>query len=148
MVPAFGQNPAQNSTICTLADGKHLRVTYEPASTKNDLKAGTVWAPGKQPMILFSESSLSLAGTEIPVGAFSLYLIPGQQSWTLVVNRQVTAGSPYSKAADLVRAPMQIGKLPSKEGRFQVYFAHVAPQQCNLRFDYGNTRAWVEMKEK
>ena len=148
LLPAFAQNPAQNSTTCTLADGKHLRVTYEPVSAKLDLKDGQVWAPGNQPMILFSEADLTLAGTSIPIGAYSLYLVPGQAAWTLIVNRQVTAGAPYSKADDLVRAPMPIGKLPSKGAHFQAYFAHVAPQQCNLRVDYGNTRAWVEIKEK
>ena len=36
-----------------------------------------------------------------------MYLIPGEDEWTLVINKNVTAGSKYDEGDDLVRAPMQ-----------------------------------------
>jgi len=39
-----------------------------------------------------------------------VYVIPEKHSWTLVVNKNVTAGSKYDEKQDLVRAPMQLGE--------------------------------------
>jgi hypothetical protein len=90
-------------------------------------------------MLLFTQTGLRIGGAQIPAGAFSLFVIPGHDDWTLVVNRNVPEGSEYDEAQDLARTPMKTGEL---------YFAHVAPRQCNLRLYYGKTGAWAELQEQ
>lgn len=145
--PCIAAAQQQNST-CTFADGKSVSVTYTPVEATKDLSAGHPWSPGEKHMLLFTEVPTQIAGTTIPIGAYSLYLIPGQKEWTLVVNRGVNDGANYDKSGDVVRAPMQIGILPSKEDRFSAYLGQTAPGQCSIRFDYGKTRAWIELQEK
>ena len=43
-------------------------------------------------MLLFTQGATTLGGSPIPVGAFSMYVIPGRDEWTLIVNRNVTPG--------------------------------------------------------
>ena len=50
-------------------------------------------------MIIFTQTRLTLGNSEIPEGAYSLYVIPEKQNWTLVVNRNVTAGSKCRREA-------------------------------------------------
>ena len=99
-------------------------------------------------MLLFTQAELTLAKTAIPVGAYSMFVIPGKNSWTLIVNKNVTAGSKYDETQDLVRAPMETGQLSSPEKEFSVIFGHMAAKQCSMRFYYGKTGAWTEFMEK
>jgi hypothetical protein len=89
-----------------------------------------------------------LGNSEIPVGAYSLYVIPEEETWTLVVNKNVTAGSKYDEKQDLARAPMEIGQIDSPAKQPQILFGHTGAKQCNMRLYYETTGAWVEFKEE
>lgn len=138
----------QQSTTCTFTDGRSLSIRYTPASADKELTRAEAWSPGNQPMLMFTEVATQIAGAHVPVGAYRLYIVPDKDRWTLVVNRDVNDGAAYNRTDDLVRAPMQLESLPSKESTFEAYFGHIAPQQCSLRLDYGKTRATVQMNEK
>jgi hypothetical protein len=142
--------PATSTAVCTFADQKQMSVRYNQlvVDKKDELPLGKLWTPGDAPMDLFTETPLLLNSKEIPVGAYRVYLIPEKDKWTLIVNKDVTAGSKYDEQQDLVRAPMQTGKLPQAEPRFSIYFGHIAPKQCSMRVDVGKTRAWVDFDEK
>lgn len=143
--------PDPGSAVCTFADDKQVSMRFDrPTSNskKDDLPIGKLWAPGDSPMHLFTETPLSVSNKEIPVGAYSVYFIPGKNDWTMIVSKNVTEGSKYDQQQDLVRAPMETGKLPQAEPQLTVYFARIGPKQCNMRVDYGKTRAWVDFSQK
>ena len=145
------QKPAHPSasTLCTFADGKELSVRYEPEPfDKKQLPEGKVWQPGGTPTLLFTQAALTAGTSEIPAGAYSLYFIPAKKEWTLIVNKNVTAGSEYNEQQDIVRIPMEVGKLPSGADNLKIVFAHMAPQQCNMRLYRGKIGVWMEFKEK
>ena len=135
---------------CTFQDGKQLTVRYELGGMSKDkeLPMDVLWPSNGSPMYLFTQVELSLANSAIPVGAYSMYVIPGKEHWTLVINKGVSASIPYDQQQDLLRAPMQIGQLGQPANQVKVIFGHVAPKQCNMRIYYGKTGAWVEFKEK
>ena len=151
-----GKNPAKARTdtlnappaVCTLADGKQLSVQYKqpPAGRKEELSDGKGWPPSAS-MFLFTPVALTIGESLIPAGAFSLYIVPGHDDWTLIVNKNVTEGAEYDKKQDLLRTPMSIGSLSQPATELTVYFAHIAPKQCNLRLYYGRTGSWVEFRE-
>jgi hypothetical protein len=143
--------PEPGTAVCTFVDDKQMSVRYNrPAASgkKDELPIGKLWAPGDSPMHLFTEAPITVGTTQIPIGAYSVYLIPEKEKWTLIVNKNVTAGSKYDQQQDLVRAPMQTGKLTQVEKQLTIYFGHIAPRQCSMRVDYGQTRAWIEFDEK
>ncbi|HYH01249.1 MAG TPA: DUF2911 domain-containing protein [Terriglobales bacterium] len=148
---ANGQSDQQTSAYyCAFEDGKQLSVRYVPAQlTNKPPREGVVWSPGGSPAILFSEADLEVAGVSLPVGAYALYIIPGKEQWTMIVNKDVAAGAKYNKSADLVRIPMQTAKLGRPVDRLQIVLGREAPKQCNVRVYYDTVGAFgVELNEK
>ena len=99
-------------------------------------------------MFLFTQSALSLGNSQIPIGAYSIYFIPGKEDWTLILNKNVTEDSKYDEHQDLSRVEMQIGQISQPYQQFTVIFGHVAPKQCNLRMYVGKIGTWAEFKEQ
>lgn len=141
----------QGVSVCTFADGKELTVRYNRATydPKKELPAGKVWLPGNSPMSVFTDTTLRVGNAELPIGAYNMFLIPGKDAWTLIVNRNVTAGAAYDQKDDIVRVQMPTGKLPQPEKALSIYLGHVAPQRCEMRVDFGKVRAdGMEFDEK
>lgn len=138
----------QASTVCTFDDSKQFSIRYPEVSVKEDAKLpNSPWTPKHSPIYLFTQTPLQIGSSEIPAGAYSLYLEPGKTDWNLIVSRDV-AGQKYDKSKDLGRADMQTGTLPSASKVFTMYLGHIAPKKCTLRVDYGATRAFVDIAEK
>jgi hypothetical protein len=151
--PAFAQDTsvASNSPViaCTFEDGKQISIQYKNSATPNEEpRNGKPWRPAGLPMILFSETALTINKVDIAPGAYGLWLIPDKKNWTLVINKNVKADSPYDQAEDLVREPMEIGQLPQPAKQIDLGFAHMAAKQCNVRVYYGKIGSWAELDEK
>jgi hypothetical protein len=99
-------------------------------------------------MVLFAQTALTLGGSPIPTGAYNVFAIPGRNNWTLVVNKNVTAGSKYDEKDNIAKAQMDLGSLGEAEKDVRVSFAHSGPKQCSMRIDYGKTGAFVDFKEQ
>ena len=141
--------PDPETTTCTFEDGNEISARYTPTTTdKEKLQSGKIWTPGGSPIVLFTTTETTVASSTIPVGAFSLYVIPAKDRWTLIVNRNVNAESKYDERQDLARAPMELGQLGEPAKQLQLAFVHVAPKECNLRIYFGKDGAWAEFKEK
>jgi len=143
--------PDTTTTItCDFADDQEITVQYNHAvlSDKDQPRNGKVWLPGGSPMTLFTQVPLILNHVELPVGAYSVYVIPNKKEWTLVISKNVTNPKSYDDKQDLVRAPMELGAVDSPPKRLQASFAHVAPKQCSIRLYYEATGAFVEFNEK
>lgn len=158
---AWGQdststNPGPATASCNFSDQQQLAVQYQKLDLGKKAKDfigrqvpyGTVWEPGKQPLTLFTNSAVSIAGSNLPIGAYTMYFIPDKKQWTLVVSKNTNRSAAYDQSKDVVRAPMEIGQLPSPEPEFSVYFAHTGPKECTMRVDIAGTRAWVPFEQK
>jgi Protein of unknown function (DUF2911) len=155
LVSAVGISAAQNdpkgppTASCSFQDGKQITVRYNnETSTGRDLPSGKAWTPGGQPMLLFTQAPLVADKTDIPMGAYSMYIVREKDDWTLIVNKNVDAGSKYDKHLDVVRVGMLMGQLSEPQKEFTVFFGHTDPRQCNLRIYYGKNGTWAEFKEK
>lgn len=149
MIPAAAQQNAVGSTSsCTFQDGKQISIQYDKNGIvqKANLESGKLWTPGEKPMVLFTQTDLIIGTTQIPIGAYSVYLIPGKDRWTLVVNKNVKSGE-YNPQQDLVRLPMDVAHITQPQP-FSLVFAHMAPKQCNIRIYEGKTGTWAELHEK
>jgi hypothetical protein len=99
-------------------------------------------------MYLFTEAAISISNTEIPVGAYSMYVIPEKKQWTLIINKSVNEGKAYQQQQDVVRVALDTGDLSEPSEQIKLAFGHLAPKQCNLRIYYGKIGAWAEFEEK
>ncbi|HWW16762.1 MAG TPA: DUF2911 domain-containing protein [Candidatus Dormibacteraeota bacterium] len=140
--------PAQSTATCTLADDRQVFIRYNAVSAKTDKPSnGKPWAPGGTPMTLFTEAQLSFGGSTIPIGAFTVYPIPAKDKWTLVVNKNVTAGAPYDERQDLARATMETEQISQPADTLEVAFAHVG-SRCTLRIYFGKAASFADFTAK
>jgi hypothetical protein len=89
-----------------------------------------------------------LGNTSIPVGAYTLYLLPGKKDWTLIVSRNTSLDGKYDEKQDLARAQMDIGQLSTPADKLSLYFGHTGPRKCEINVDFGKLRGWVEFRQK
>jgi hypothetical protein len=132
------------STYCNFEDGNQVTAQYNPV-VKEQPHNGRVWGPG---ITLYVQTPLLLGNSEIGLGAYSVFLIPDKKNWTLIVNKNVTAGAAYDSTQDVARAPMEIGEISEPAKTLQLTFAHMAPKTCSLRVYYQKIGAFVDFTEK
>jgi hypothetical protein len=128
---------------CTLDDGRQVYIRYNAISTKTEKIAnGKPWSPGGAPMTLFTEAPLTFGGSTIPVGAYTVYPIPGRDKWTLVINKNVTPGAAYDEKQDLARSTIETDQIPQSDA-LEVAFAHYG-SKCTLRIVVGKTATFSD----
>jgi hypothetical protein len=135
---------AQQNASCDFDDGGQINIQYSP-TVKEQPRNGRVWAPG---ITLYVQTPLTLGGKTIGLGAYSVFLIPDRKNWTLIVNKNVTAGAAYNSADDVARASMDVGEIPQPVTTLQLSFGHMGPKQCSLRVYYQKTGAFTDFMEK
>ncbi len=141
-VAAWAQDDSSGaSATCNFDEDKQLVVQYQhvPINPRKPISAqvpsGKVWAPGGRAMTLFTNAPIQIGSRNLPIGAYTLFVVPNSKQWTLIVSKSTDTSGAYDPQQDLVRVPMDSGELPSPEENLSVSFAHVAPQQCNIRID-------------
>jgi DUF2911 family protein len=127
---------------------QRLTVNSKKAVFGHEIPYNKPWAPGGRPMTLFTNLPIAVDGHDIPVGGYTLFLIPSEKQWMLVISKSTDTSGRYDEADDLVRVPMDVGELSNPEDEFSVYFGHIAPNQCSMRVDLEKERAWVTFEKK
>jgi len=149
---APGQDSGATAT-CNFDEEKQLVVEYQPLTVNlkkalnSQVPFGKPWAPGGKPMTLFTNTPIELGSRMLPIGAYTMYVIPSAKQWTLIVSKSTDMSGAYNEQDDLVRVPMDSGELPNPQADLAVSFGHVAPTQCNLRIDlekYGHFTSFQE----
>lgn len=56
-----------------------------------DVPYGKLWRTGaNEPTMLHTTGAISIAGIEVGSGSYSLYTIPGEEEWVVIVNSSIT----------------------------------------------------------
>ena len=154
------KRPSPPGTAEVTLGGKKVTIDYSRPKTADPktgqprkvmggiVPYGKVWRTGaNEATSLKTEVDLMIGTLRVPAGSYTLYSIPGEKSWTLIVNKQTGQwGTEYSEAQDLGRAEMKVAKTPKPVDQFTVSFDKKNEGTANLMLDWENTRAWVEVK--
>lgn len=83
---------------------------------------GKVWRMGADEATLFkTDKEVSIGGTSIAAGTYSLYLLPEDSGAKLIVNKQTGQwGTKYDESQDLVRVALQKVKLEKPVDQFTI----------------------------
>jgi hypothetical protein len=150
---APGQENEGASATCNFDAEKQLVVQYQPFAfnpkkgLSGQVPLGKVWAPAGKPMSLFANTAVQVGSHMLPIGAYTLFVIPTSKQWTLIVSKSTDMTGAYDEKQDLVRVPMESGELPSPATNLNVAFEHIAPTECNLRLDldkYGHFTTFAQ----
>lgn len=107
------------NTTCNFDRNTQIAVDYEQFQLAAGNKAhatpvsyGTVWAPGGKPLTLFTNTPVSVGGEQLADGAYTMFIVPREKSWTLIISTSTDTSGKYDKNDDLARIPMDFGELP------------------------------------
>lgn len=106
---------------------------------------GRVWRLGANASTtLKADADITLGGTAIPAGSYSLFAEPGANGWTLIVNRQSGQwGTQHDPAQDFARIPMRVRTLAAPVEAFTMWLvpAGQGPARGTLVLAWGNVEA-------
>lgn len=144
------------SADCTLAAGKTIHVDYSSPRMKGRkiygglVPWGEVWRAGANEATTFVTSAdVTVGGKDVPAGRYTLFAIPNQDKWTLIVSKKTGEwGIPYpGEQFDFARTDMQVSKLDSPLENFTISFDN-SGGSCTMRFDWDTVRASVAISPK
>ena len=149
------ETSAEATATCSFDTEKELTAGYQrvPFNLKkpvlgHEVPYGKVWAPGGKPLTLFTNTPVEIGGMQLPVGAYTMFVVPNPKQWTLIISKSTDMTGKYDDHFDLVRVPMESGELPGPEPQFSAYFNHIAPNQCSLRLDLAKVGNWAVFQKK
>ncbi len=109
-MPVAGRESPFDSASVQLA-GAELKVCYgRPSMRDREIFGGlvpydTIWRTGaNEPTIVHVPVAADIAGIAVEPGPYALYTVPGQQQWTVIVNRSTTQWGIESQYTDEIRA--------------------------------------------
>jgi hypothetical protein len=115
-MPAAGRASPYDSAMVSLG-GRELKACYgRPAARGRTMIGGEavpygrLWRTGaNEPTILHLPFRARIAGMTVEPGSYSLYTIPGEREWSVIVNRSTTQWGHESSYTDAVRA-QEVGR--------------------------------------
>jgi hypothetical protein len=155
--PAQGEQQAlpspRDTTQTTIGDDR-IYVDYGRPSMRGRPIMGTlvpygqVWRTGaNEATTLVTTRELRIGGTSVPAGTYTLYTLPTESAWQLIINKQTGQwGTEYDQAQDLARIPMQVGRTPAPVEQFTIAMEPGGGNILNLVLTWENTRASVPME--
>jgi Protein of unknown function (DUF2911) len=132
-------------------NSKKISISYSAPSMRGrkimgDLVPyGQVWRTGANAATtLTTEGDLMIGKVHVPAGTYTLYTIPGEKEWTLIINKQTGQwGTKHDQAQDLGRTPMTVKPLASPAETFTIDIADAGQNRAMLNFTWENTQASV-----
>lgn len=142
---------------CKFADGNTVTVDYSQPSMRGRkiygglVPYGQVWRTGANEATTFVPTvNVSVAGTTVPKGNYTLFTLPTETSWKLIVSRKIGEwGIPYpGEQHDLTRVEMKNEKLSAPVEKFTISFDQQGGDACTMRLDWEKTRESVVVRER
>ena len=139
---------------CKFTDGKTITVDYSSPRMKGRkiygglVPYGQVWRADEATTFV-TDSDVMVGDKEVPAGSYTLFTIPNQDKWTLIISKKTGEwGIPYpGQADDFTRTDMKASATPSTVENYTISFDQNG-STCALHLDWENTRASVDISEK
>ena len=131
-IQAFAQKPivSPRDSVKINFNGKSIAINYGKPSMLGRKIFGEfvpyykVWRTGAgAATMLTTEADLEVDGAVVPRGAYSIYTLPAEDRWKLIINKQTGQwGTTYMPQLDLARIDLKIKKLktPIEECTFKL----------------------------
>jgi Protein of unknown function (DUF2911) len=110
---------------------------------------GEIWRAGANASTRISFSTAAkLNGTEVPAGKYTLYTIPGEKEWTMIIYKDATlsGASGYNQTNDLVRFKAVPVKLTEAVETFTIDINDIRDESATLNLVWEKTRVPVKLE--
>lgn len=129
-------------------DGANIAITYGRPSLKGRAVGkdvapfGKEWRTGAdEATTLETDKALTFGTLAVPAGTYTLYTLPGENEWQLVVSKKTGQwGVPYPAGEDVGRVPMKVEKAATPVEQLTISIDDT-PTGGTLSVAWGTTKA-------
>ena len=146
----------------TFSDGKKITVDYsrpkindpktgEPRKIMGGLVPyGKEWRTGANEATTFvTDANVKVGDLSVPAGHYTLYSIPGESEWTIIINKQTGQwGTVYKEDQDLGRTKVNSSKTPETVQQFTISFDPANGKSTAMNLEWENTKVSVPITEE
>ena len=148
-------SPPGNASL-KFDDGKMVTIDYSRPSMRGRkifgglVPDGQVWRAGANAATsMKTDVGLEIGGTMVPAGIYTLYVLPAENDWKLIINKQTGQwGTEYNQGQDLARVPMKLDHLSQPVEMYTISFDKTGAGSAVLKLEWENTSASVKVSEK
>jgi hypothetical protein len=131
--------------------GKQVTIDYNAPSMRGRKIFGGLepyghwWRTGANPATTLKTAvDLKIGTATVPAGTYTLYTIPSETTWKLIINKQTGQwGTVYNESQDLARVDMQKNTLPQPQEKMSISFENTQGNQTQLHVRWETTDVWV-----
>jgi Protein of unknown function (DUF2911) len=102
---------------------------------------GKVWRTGANNATSIQISNdITIGGKVLPAGTYSLWTIPGEEEWTIIINSKQGWGTQYDEAGDVMRFKAKATKTAEATETVTINIADIDAngKDANLEIRWGN----------
>jgi len=148
------KRPSPHDTASVTLKGKKISIDYGRPFLKGRKVGqelapyGKVWRTGAdEATALNTEIDLNIGGLKVPAGKYTLYTLPSEGTWKLIINKQTGQwGTKYDESQDLGRVDMKKTVLPQSVEQFTISFDKKSEITADLMLDWEDTRVSVSVQ--
>jgi hypothetical protein len=106
---------------------------------------GVVWCTGANwATKITTEAPLDLGGLRLPKGSYSIWTLPNEKEWTLIINSETGQFHlDYDKTKDFGRTKMNLRTLPSPVETFKIQILPLGGNKGSLALSWENTEVSI-----
>jgi Protein of unknown function (DUF2911) len=144
--------PSPPAKASVTLNGKIVTIDYNAPSMRGRkifgglVPYGQEWRTGANPATtLKTEANLKIGDLTVPAGTYTVYSIPSETQWKLIINKQTGQwGTVYNQDQDLGRVDMKKGPTPSTPVEiFAIKFENTHGKKTELHLIWENTDVFV-----
>lgn len=140
------KSPAKEKVLSL--GGSNIKVEYSAPSLRGRSLAtlapnGSVWRTGADgATTLTTDTDLTFGDIKVPKGVYSLFTIPGENQWHLIINKEVgQSGLDYDKSQDIGHVMMKVTPLSSPVEQLSIELKSTGGSTSELLISWGGTQA-------
>jgi hypothetical protein len=146
-VETYAQKPIPRDSVKVMFNGEKITINYGKPSMHGRKIFGAfvpyykVWRTGAgAATTLITETDFEVDGAIIPRGTYSLYSLPTEERWKLIINKQTGQwGIDYDPQLDLARVDLNIKKLKSPIEDLTLKLEKNGNDGGTLKIEWANT---------
>jgi hypothetical protein len=109
-----------------------------------------VWRTGANAATtLKTSAALEIGGAAVPAGTYTLYTLPGEKAWKLIINKQTGQwGTQYDQAQDLARVDLKVAAAAAPVEQFTITLAGTGASAGLLTLEWETTKLTIPFTVK
>lgn len=127
-----------NATVSQTIGTTDITISYgRPAVNDREIFGelvpyGEVWRTGaNEATSLVVSDDVMIEGNKLEAGTYSLYTIPNEDTWTIIINSKLSWGTEYDPSQDVFRLEVEPEEAEDME-RMLFYFSEVSNESATV----------------